>query len=116
MEIPINCPICNDILCSEFDDHYRIKSTTIRKICNKKINHNYKLISFDRDSIYEIELIIPHFKKIKFIWRFINNSLYYCESPIKKLGSLVTYLPFFIPDFSNFPKLISRLKTCLLFN
>lgn len=58
-------------------------------------------------------ITIPWSKNRQFKWNLLAQGLYKFTFEDKKE---ITVLPFFQPDLTNYPKLINKLKTCLVFS
>lgn len=109
--MPINCPICGDPMLNEF---IRGSSTSyINKRCMKRITHDILIREMPTtNDIDFISLKIDHGAQI--IWYFYTKSILvntYYGDIIKDL-----YIPWFEPDFSDIKKLLSKIKTYMVFS
>lgn len=119
MKLPIKCPICNDPLLNE--DVYLSKMW--RKICANKLNHKFFVIyEVNTDMIVNFSIVDDKNNA----WRFYpldDTIAIYKDVKLQLLknlrrdGSLKNYkiIPYFEPDFSDFKKLINKLRTYTLF-
>ncbi len=97
--IPINCPICNKVLnINKYQFCELLECISIDHSLKYTVKLN-EITSIDLKSYL-------FYTTYSFCWYFDRNILY---ADLKRL-------PFFIPDFSNFSKLIEKLKTILLFS
>lgn len=114
MKMPIRCPICDGIMAIEFMNERR--GGMYSKSC-VKVSHNIYYISIkDTEEVGHIGI---HFdEKISVHW-FPNQSdgsqaLQIIKHGFGSQDSL--YLPYFEPDFSNYKKLVEKIKTYLVFS
>lgn len=107
--MPIRCPICNDVMTTDYVIHAD-KTQTLKKVCYKRPNHRISFFSLVKD----------HDSVDKMYWRYTNNTevewriadetarFYGVESSLS--------LPFFEPDFSDVSRLKQKVKTYILFS
>lgn len=104
MIMPVNCPLCGDPLVNEF-------FVRLKKTCNNKLNHviiYYSSFS-NQDIVGSIKLILN--TKNEAIWTLANMTF-----SIKNYNGSLIYLPWFEPDFSDYPRLLNKIKTYLVFS
>lgn len=114
MKIFTHCPICNDPLLNTVEGIY------IDKICSNKLNHKFGMSISNRnlpnkDNILNISLEISF--NLVLVWYPKTERLQLLECSFSKRfqkNSANLYLPFFEPDFSDYPKLVSKIKSCIL--
>lgn len=106
MEMPTLCPICHDIMATDF----RLNDHGITKKCIKKLNHTIQLQSYSMNAD-EVQFIFLAYGKTKsniFLWNLKTSKLKILYSHID--------IPFFEPNFSNFNKLTNKLDTYIMFS
>lgn len=115
MKMPIRCPICNGVMLTE---HYTLlnEKENYRKSCTQ-INHDIYYISLpDRDEVEHFGIYVS--KQVSVYW-FPNLSTSQIVMVTKgkdKKADKSLYLPYFEPDFSNYKKLVEKIKTYLVFS
>lgn len=111
--MPINCPFCGDPLINEFilfsGGHDRLN-----KSCRKKINHNITFSSMISNNNLIDHVYIDCINKSRFTWHLHTKKLLF--KSYMNNGRKDLYLPYFDPHFSNFNKLMDKLKTYLVFS
>lgn len=133
-----HCPKCKQPMLNEaavgFDRRYGMgltKDPGLRRFwhlsCSKNIDHNVVAYTdLNDDAILDrlrIHIVMPTADENgKYaLWDFTNKYLSVIESVLIIPSSSIPWtareleLPFFIPDLSNYDKLMNRLKTCLTF-
>jgi hypothetical protein len=122
MILPNNCPICNDVMLTEFKGEY-----TTLKTCLKHLSHGIKITAGNnKDRVMEVDLIALRLNdtSTKWIyWRY-DSHLYVVTFPALMQGmqgmqsspSLRLRLPYFAPDFSDYNKLMNKIKLYILFS
>lgn len=116
----INCPICNCLLKNEWenlpdevqtDEVQNNSSLRIIKICD---SDNHQLwFNYFSNKIKSIVLDIKNTTiRQRIIWDFTKNRVTYYE-----LGPMLktVHFKFWEPNLSDFPKLLSKIKTLLIF-
>lgn len=111
MTMPNSCPICGDILLNEYHD-FRNGNTKLIKSCKRRINHN---ITFD-STVKNHDLVdfirVPYSNEIIIIWYLWSEHLL-----LNNTTNGEDYdLPFFKPDFTNYEKMITKIKTYITFS
>jgi hypothetical protein len=109
MKMPVNCPICGGILLNEYTDQPS-KYVRFIKICSKRINHNIQWEALDNshDELYKIYVLLNN-KPVgewNVIYKYIN--VYTPKGELR--------IPYFEPDFSNYKRLIEKIKTYIVFS
>lgn len=106
MIVPEKCPVCNDPMLNEYMPLYLVKS------CKLKLNHKVEMTVNNANVVTTLTIGITN--KLHATWRFDNNKVYVWEWGFAK--DLITYLPFFEPDLSDYKKLVKKIKTYLVFS
>jgi hypothetical protein len=120
MKMPINCPICNDIMLSNFSG---VNSSELKKTCKNKIDHfiTYTSDKYDYGTVIVITLRLDIGTMV---WEpelsedVANETAYNPEAAFRIVpnqGFSSIELEYFEPDFSNFQKLLAKLKTYITF-
>lgn len=104
-----NCPICNSPYGNEFVGQY---NNTHIKRC-QQINHNISLYARD-NSIYKALLILRKTKTVTVVAWLYNDKAVRLQS-IPQFSDY-QYLEWFEPDFSNYKKLMKKVKTYIAFS
>lgn len=114
MKSPTNCPSCNGALRNNFLDQNGVKISRIEKICDLHLNHRFSCYGYDNtDTIFAIDIEVDKESKIHAFFQLATQHIYVYKG--KKLympDSLK--LPFFVPDLSDYPKLVNKLRTYVL--
>jgi len=107
MQIPINCPICNDPLLNTYVLEQCIKS------CTNKLNHKFSCSLYNE--IWQIKLQYDSDNII--VWFPVLKEITLCKGNwnTHKLGKNES-IPYFEPDFSNFKALVIKIKMLILFS
>lgn len=104
--MPIRCPICNGVLLSTIYN----QEGGLKKSCR---SHSHLLELYDRaDDQLLIEVFLSPLSDFPgqcFQWAMEIKGLWIIDAKTK------TALTFFTPNFSNYRKLIEKLKTYILF-
>jgi len=114
INIPKNCPICNKPLINYFYNIYS-RELLIKECYGKNHKLHFDINAFNE--ILSIYLIFDPIKKISVVWKIEEKILEIVnwdkdESDIVK-SVQITY---FEPDFSNYNKLINKIKTYMTFS
>lgn len=110
--MPIKCLVCNDPLLNEYITYH--DGSQLSKSCIKKIDHHLVFHSYlrDHDRVLQIWSRLRN-QTLKIIWTPDTSQLEYSSSSnYDKLYNL----PYFEPDFSNYKKLIEKIKLYLTFS
>lgn len=109
MKMPIKCPTCGDILVNKYTNLPNGVSR-LTKMCTTKINHNIKFRAWDHDHEIVNFITIP--------WEITNYISWFTDRKFCTLGTPKNTLiiPYFDPDFSNYNKLIDKIKTYVMFS
>ena len=112
MKLPINCPICNSPLLNEYQNHIT-GGVELRKKC-LSINHQ---LFIRADQPYEnIALLSLRLGYNSFIyWDYENMDLQKSCFILTEQKPILT-LPWFDPDFSNYKKLLNKIKLYCVFS
>lgn len=114
MNIPVYCPFCGDVLINEYQGVY-----TIIKSCRKRVTHSLELKCDTNDEkVFQIGIMLPGQPIYWAFWRLWNKELRVVEIPSTNEGAkeVVTALPYFEPDLSDYKALIEKIKTYLIFS
>lgn len=109
--MPTNCPFCNRSLLNSYYENDKI----LKKVCNKRVDHN---ITFSSN-----------------YWRTSHDRISYISTDMNDLGLRAVWYPdkklfnfdkmvvggdicmaYFVPDLTNYSRLIKKLKTYLTFS
>ena len=113
MQMPIKCPVCHGPLLNNY--MYLPDTEQLYKKCNKNINHDITFYGYwdgaDKDDNVSIMEIRNKGKSI-IQWHFTYEE--------KRITVFTTdkrcQLPYFEPDFSNYKKLLNKIKTYIIFS
>jgi hypothetical protein len=115
MKIPTHCPKCGDVLLNE--EVLGISSTGVwKKSCSKRLGHKFSVIYNINES--EISgLCMQITNKAEAYWDFRNTLLTVSKKSksLKELMKSTQFIPYFEPDLSDYKKLVSKIKTYILF-
>jgi hypothetical protein len=115
MKIPTHCPKCGDVLLNE--EVPAISSSGVwRKMCSKRLNHKFAVFYNINESEVS-SLCIQITNKVEALWDFRNKliSISKKKKTIKELLGSTQFIPYFEPDLSDYKKLVSKMKTYILF-
>jgi len=104
----INCPKCNKPLLNEASI-----TRDGRDIWNKRCisaSHSFTCIVIDPDGVSAIMIVTDINNNVIANWKMDNQTLCIVK------GKNVVNIPFFEPDFSDYDKLIQKLKTYVTFS
>lgn len=111
MKIPNRCPACGDNYKFEYSKFQG--KEYLHRSCSNKLNH--KLWIFEDQEFNEILSITIQHNCFWFTWEQ-TKYLMVQLIPSKNNNNPESHLlPYFEPDFSNYPKLLEKLKTYLIF-
>lgn len=109
MKMPVHCPVCGDILINDYLDLPNGKSRLTKK-CLKRLNHSISFRALnDHENVAWIS--IPWGRTDVIIWYFYSKTCL-----LNTIDCKDYYIPFFEPDFSDYNKLIEKIKTYLTFS
>lgn len=110
MIIPTKCPICNDVLLTIWETDFIVKK------CEKYLNHYIKFWA-NEASNEVLFLLIKIFDgtKITYVTFFLKKLILRVRVRTGN-ADLSIRLPYFEPDFSDYKKLINKIKTCIAFS
>ena len=87
------------------------------KTCFTNPSHHVKLTSRDIDNeIVHIEILIGTESPVWALWDFVDKTVKICKKALLTSKKDYTELPWFEPDISNYPKLVDKIKTYILFS
>lgn len=110
MKLPVVCPICNDVMLTEYPG-----VDTIAKICARRLDHRlcFMASSTDEYQIVKTIKLEPRTGSIECVRWLPTLTLLSVESEnLKK----IIRIPYFEPNFSDHHRLISKIKTYILFS
>ncbi len=111
MNMPANCPCCKGPLRNDFT-----ATDSLIKTCDKRIDHKFVCYSHKNtgyDIVHKATLLIDSTSRIEACWWFYPKEFaIYNLNDLKK----VQWMPWFEPDFSNYKKLMEKVKTYILFS
>lgn len=113
MKMPINCPFCGDALLNE----YRNNEYRLLKSCNQKIDHNVLFIDSRANEKLDIvtQIVINITPREQVFWLPSTRTLTLIKS-FKNNRPKVCFLPYFLPDFTDYKQLIKKIKLYLTFS
>lgn len=112
MNIHSNCPICKNILLISYDE-LNISSTIEERSCSKRVDHILKFyVDIPNNMIFRIYL---RNNKLIIFWNINFDDLKSSNIAII-FGNKRTTIPYFEPDFTNYPKLLDKVKTYITFS
>lgn len=112
MKAPTHCPICGDPLLNIFPPAEEF-STRVDKSCNKRLSHGIAMICED-DEVKSLSIGLDRGTHLQATWFFTLREIWILNMSKKEIPAVV--IPFFDPDFSNYKKLVNKIKTYLLFS
>jgi hypothetical protein len=115
MKIPITCPKCGDILLNE---ELKIFPTpgVWKKSCTKRLGHKFSITyNINESDISTLSIHIAN--KTYASWDFRNRLLHVGKEglSLKETIKSSLFIPYFEPDLLNYKKLVSKIKTYILF-
>jgi hypothetical protein len=126
--MPERCPCCNGTLLNEFV-YGKSRRESLKKSCQKKIDHTFIVVSEDEsaildnpeinfhDTVRTIGITIGRKKQLKVSWLLFSKRLLVHRGDLKNLSDEQIYdIPYIEPDFTNYSKLVSKLKTYIIFS
>lgn len=121
MKIPTSCPCCHDPLMNTYLET-RSGPGNWKKTCANKLNHKFTCLHTDFSE--ELSMIsVEITNKINATWWPLSKTLVVSAVDAvsqdrfsNKGKSNHNFLPYFDPDFSNYKKLIDKLKTYVVFS
>lgn len=109
MRLPIRCPICSDIMLTDF------RGTSLTgKSCKSHLYHQANFTADANDNVFSIKLRISNNPQLWVTWDYFMNIVHINPVELPKATGLV--LPFFEPDFDDYRKLVDKLKTYIVFS
>lgn len=113
MKTPTNCLICNDPLLNTDVSDKITQVQRWQKSCSKYLNHSFFCQTYDEDIDYlSYVSFTTNYLECGCVWHPINKMFYINN---KDVPSLWRTIPYFEPDFSDFKKLIDKIKTYVIF-
>lgn len=111
MMCPDKCPSCDGVL---MINYFGSEDQFLERSCKLKVDHKISFISKKDGVVYRLDICIsiqdqltahffPYIKAIRF-----DNKFNY-SNPVSN-----NFLPWFEPDFSDYKKLIEKLKTYIV--
>ena len=115
MIIPTRCPCCNDPLLNEFIPNY-IGECKVRKSCLKVFGHKFVCMIGSTDIIETIGVELYNKTLVRVNWVFSTQQIIVTKGLLKNKQYTIINLPYFEPDFSDYNKLIKKLRTYMVFS
>lgn len=117
MNVPTNCPVCNAPL-QDFRDDTLQESETCKRCATE--DHHVSFLSRD-DKITQICISYDIQNNLDAVWftDAASSTLVIAKTKTastQRSGFSYQRLPYFEPDLSNYPKLLDKIKTYLLFS
>lgn len=112
MQVPVNCPICNDPLLNTY------KGSELVKSCTNKLSHKYSITIIDV-FIVETRLQYDTIAQHNIIWYNGVNEIDLYTGNFNKLplsSVKQNVFPWFEPDFSDFSAVVNKIKMLILFS
>jgi len=113
MKMPLACAVCQGPLTHTYYQGPRDRQ--LKKQCSLKPSHNVSWYAkfLSDDEVQKIMIYLPPTKESK----FVKSMVWHLEEQvITDKNDIIINIPFFEPDFANYNKLISKLRTYLLFS
>jgi hypothetical protein len=110
MKTPTKCPFCGDSLRNEYI-LIQQKVEYLNLVCDKRLSHSITIRPCRRNEDYVDWICIPLNPSTNVIWYMGIGSICINNGVTKDID-----LPFFIPNLTNFRKLIDKVKTYLVFS
>lgn len=120
MQIPKKCPKCGDPLLVEHMTEIRYHLW--RGMCARRLDHKFSVFYYMNVAAEFIDKVdymsIRVFNNINVTWDFIHKRIAIGKENIalKNYLNSTQYIPYFEPDLSNYDKLVSKLKTYVIFS
>lgn len=112
MQQLVNCPVCGDVMLTDFNSAY----STIKE-CNRRIDHRIRLSSFDQtNEVFVIRLLVKRAPMLWAVWEIHDKRFYFSPSKIGARRHRDIQMPWFEPDTSDFQKLTDKVRLYLLFS
>lgn len=113
MKVPNICPVCSD--------EFRCEKTSIQelliesKLCDRHDDHMiaYTMDSGDNKQVATISITIQD--DLGATW-FLNSKKLTIHGLNWNSSRKTSYLPFFEPDLTDYPTLVNKIKTYVLFS
>lgn len=114
MLMPKTCPICDEPVMNKFKETYDKNRFALEKTCDKKLDHIFFCASqkADENEVFTVSISIRNKDEFSVAWYPTKKEVWVSNNR----GTGRTSLPYFEPDFSNFKKLITKIKTYLVFS
>jgi hypothetical protein len=124
MKMLVNCPCCNDPLLNEFYESIS-GFEYLRKKCTRKLDHYFMCViilykddnikTMTRDDMTSMVIRIDTKLNVYAVWNF-QAELLMLQKGCDVNVETCTYLDFFVPDLSNYKKLVKKLNTYKVFS
>ncbi len=112
MKLPAKCPTCGDPLITDYNGVY-----TIINKCFKYIDHRIEIKARQSDDeVYQISILLSGIPLRWAIWHPLVKELVIHRVDKDKSETSGTPIPYFEPQLSDYPKLIDKLKTYIVFS
>jgi hypothetical protein len=109
-----HCPHCHEPLLNEHV-YIRHLGDVTKKSCSLKIDHRLYINTLSKsDELLEICITINMSDGTMAYWNFTKSTLWILN-PRREVSTKID-IPFFEPDMSNYKKLVTKLKSYVLFS
>jgi hypothetical protein len=122
MQMINSCPCCSGPLVNDFVPT-KNKKEFLKKSCNKKLDHKFSIQSFadNHDEIERVYVTVDTGKLVTVVWDLLIKELYVTQflgyPNLNYTTKKSAYrLPYTDPDLSDYPKLVRRIKTYIVFS
>lgn len=114
MQLPILCPACNQPLLNNYKDYPTNRPYRLEKSCRIKPDHIFFCASKKGcdDEIGFLKITIDTNKMLTFNWELNIKRLYFTTG---YMPNIITDIPYFEPDLSNYIKLVKKIKIIVPF-
>lgn len=119
MMIFTRCPKCGDPLVNDFLPSFPGTDDLLRKSCKKRLNHQFQCLIDQKDnSLHSVTVAISLNPLIRVAWYFKTREFLLATGTIEQVvaNHSEVELPFFEPDFSDYDRLVAKVKTYVMFS
>lgn len=111
------CPKCHGVLKNEYAPIGPNEEILIRSC--EKVDHTFKCTLSGNNEIQRITIRISTNPLIKVCWNIEDNKVIVSKGTVMEMlkkGGGDLELPFFEPDFTDYNRLVDKVKTLLIFS
>jgi hypothetical protein len=116
MIIPVNCPLCGDVLMNEYKGHPNRSNfpEKLHKTCGRRPDHKFLCVvdRFEEITMIRVDTDLGHF-----YWNYEKKHMFITPPDSKiplKLNEIT--LPWFEPNMQNKKAFFNKLKTYIIFS